>query len=266
MRLEILIQFIVPLTFLAIWALTSLLNRDSQPLPPRPGRPQGGPGGTRPAPASRGPGRPELRPPTTPLPPRSPASGSPSVQEGLAARSRPGAIPSPRDRQRTRQTQDIGDAIVYIEDGVGARGGSRGGLGLTPDTIPAGSRASRSSPSRRGQRGRSVGNQAPATQGPGEPDSPRALSEIVSQSLALRKAKPLELTPLSAPIVGLSRSLSEASATAELPRRTDPEGIPTLRGEEIRGLLASTGKIREVVLLNEVLLPPLALRGHPRRP
>ena len=38
MKLEILLQFIVPLTFLAIWALTSLLNRDAQPLPPRPNR------------------------------------------------------------------------------------------------------------------------------------------------------------------------------------------------------------------------------------
>ena len=47
MRFEVLIQFIVPLTFLAIWALTSILNRDAQPLPPRPGRPPG-PGGMRP--------------------------------------------------------------------------------------------------------------------------------------------------------------------------------------------------------------------------
>ena len=46
MRFEILIQFIVPLTFLAIWALTSLLNRDAQPLPPRPGRAPA-PGGPR---------------------------------------------------------------------------------------------------------------------------------------------------------------------------------------------------------------------------
>ncbi len=62
MRLEILLQFIVPLTFLAIWALTSLLNREAQPLPPRPGRTPV-PGGPRPgmgAPmAGRGdPGRP----------------------------------------------------------------------------------------------------------------------------------------------------------------------------------------------------------------
>ena len=47
MRLDILLQFIVPLTFLAIWALTSLLNREAQPLPPRPGR-SPVPGGPRP--------------------------------------------------------------------------------------------------------------------------------------------------------------------------------------------------------------------------
>src|SRR5438067_2114846 len=51
MHINNLIQFIVPLTFLAIWALTSLFNREAQPLPPRTGRvpnplgprPMGGP-------------------------------------------------------------------------------------------------------------------------------------------------------------------------------------------------------------------------------
>ena len=41
MKLEFLLQFMMPLTFLAIWALTSLLNRDAQPLPPRPGAGRG---------------------------------------------------------------------------------------------------------------------------------------------------------------------------------------------------------------------------------
>ncbi|MGE3822413.1 MAG: hypothetical protein AB7I30_23610 [Isosphaeraceae bacterium] len=61
-RLENLFQFIVPLTFLAIWAITSLFNREAQPPPPRrarPPRPQGwesgeSPGSTRP-PAGRDP-------------------------------------------------------------------------------------------------------------------------------------------------------------------------------------------------------------------
>lgn len=44
MRIDALYPYIVPLTFLAIWALTSLFNREAQPLPPRPGRPLGPPG------------------------------------------------------------------------------------------------------------------------------------------------------------------------------------------------------------------------------
>src|SRR3954454_72497 len=49
MRFENIFQFIVPLTFFAIWALTSLFNRETQPLPPRTGRPLG-PNGPRPTP------------------------------------------------------------------------------------------------------------------------------------------------------------------------------------------------------------------------
>ena len=37
MGLEDIIRAIVPLSFLAIWALTSIFNRDAKPLPPRPG-------------------------------------------------------------------------------------------------------------------------------------------------------------------------------------------------------------------------------------
>ena len=37
MRLHDLMQVIVPLTFLAIWALTSLLNREEKPPARRPG-------------------------------------------------------------------------------------------------------------------------------------------------------------------------------------------------------------------------------------
>jgi hypothetical protein len=83
---------------------------------------------------------------------------------------------------------------------------------------------------------------------------------MVNQSLALRKAKPLEITPLSAPITGLSRSLADASTVSEIRSRPAREGRPALTGGEIRGLLASPGKIREVVLLSEILRPPLALR------
>lgn len=46
MDLNDLLRAIVPLSFLAIWALTSLFNRDAKPLPPR--QPMGGPLGPYP--------------------------------------------------------------------------------------------------------------------------------------------------------------------------------------------------------------------------
>ena len=50
MRLD-LYQYMVPLAFIAIWALTSIFNRETQPLPPRPVRP-GGPNGPRTSPCT----------------------------------------------------------------------------------------------------------------------------------------------------------------------------------------------------------------------
>jgi hypothetical protein len=89
---------------------------------------------------------------------------------------------------------------------------------------------------------------------------------MVNQSLALQKAKPLELTPLSAPITGLSRTLSEYTAVPDVNRRHAGDSRPTLSGIEVRNLLASPGKIREVILLNEILQPPMALRRNRQRP
>src|SRR4051794_8102397 len=89
MRIENLIQFIVPLTFLAIWALTSLFNREAQPLPPRSGRVPG-PGGARPGlgnPVSKAPlerrQEPFARPTTAPRqePQRRPAQRSGRVSD-----------------------------------------------------------------------------------------------------------------------------------------------------------------------------------------
>jgi hypothetical protein len=89
---------------------------------------------------------------------------------------------------------------------------------------------------------------------------------MVNQSLALRKAKPLEITPLSAPITGLSRSLADYTAVPDINRRHAGDSRPTLTGIEVRGLLSSPGKIREIVLLSEILHPPLALRRARRQP
>src|SRR5215218_4528389 len=83
-------QFIVPLTFLAIWALTSLLNRDAQPLPPRNVRPPGPPG---PRPGGT---MPSLRPGerrAEPGPRDQPARWSPPANQTRPAAGRPGIRP-----------------------------------------------------------------------------------------------------------------------------------------------------------------------------
>ncbi len=119
MRFEILIQFIVPLTFLAIWALTSLLNRDAQPLPPRPGRPPG-PGGVRPQ--NRAAGQAAPRPPGPGAPPPQPEAAALRA-ERPEGRLDFGALQPPRERTPQRPlTGGMDDAIVYIENGPGAAG------------------------------------------------------------------------------------------------------------------------------------------------
>ena len=232
MRLEILIQFIVPLTFLAIWALTSLLNRDAQPLPPRPGRPGGGPGA---APSlARGPGQAEARPPAAPLQPRpSVASPAPPPSQAASAWPGPGPPPSSRDRLGPRRPQNLDEAIVYIENGPGPRGGTRTGAGSQSS-----SRSSRTSPARRSFRGRSAASPPPAPQGRSEPETPRALSDMMSQSRALQKAKPLELTPLGAPIVGLTRTpvrLHGGARRQPASRRGQPPDAQRRRGPQPAG-------------------------------
>jgi hypothetical protein len=260
MRFEILIQFIVPLTFLAIWALTSLLNRDSQPLPPRPGRPPGpGSGGSRPQ--NFIPGQTEARSTSATLSGRVPSASARS--ESSTAWPNADVIAAQRERSRQRPPQNLQDAIVFIENGTGARGTSRIGPGSS-SSAPAssGTRSSRGAQPRRGTRGRAASSgagAAPVVRA--EPEPHRVLSE----SLSLQKTRPLEIAPLSAPIAGLTRTLSQATAAPDVNRAHAGDGRPALTAGDLRGLLASPGKLREMALLSELLQPPLALRHRRNR-
>jgi hypothetical protein len=96
---------------------------------------------------------------------------------------------------------------------------------------------------------------------------------MVTQSLALQKTKPLEITPLNAPLSGLSSTLSQTTAVPDINRVHSGDSRPTLTGVDIRKMLGTPGKMREIALLSELLQPPLALRrasagqarGTPRR-
>ena len=96
-----------------------------------------------------------------------------------------------------------------------------------------------------------------------EPERPRALTGLVGQSMAQKRTKPLDITPLSSPMSPLSAPLSQASA-AEPARDTARTPTPTLSSNALRAMLASPSKLREVALLGELLQPPVSLRGRPR--
>ena len=257
MKLDILLQFIVPLSFLAIWALTSLLNRDAQPLPPRPMRGPG-PGGPRPG---------------TGLPPsdRGDLAG-PARYQG-AGRLSPGA------GERPGAAQWSGSSGPGRPGGLGRTAGPDSGIvilesevrGAQPASAPSSFSPSAAASARapRGTTTRRVplrGRSAPAAPSlkPVEPERARALTGLVSQPLVPKKAQHLEIAPLASPLKPLSTPLTKTSVGTPL-EHPSPHLLHTaLTSGELRTMLASPTKLREIALLTELLQPPLALRP-PRR-
>ncbi len=167
MKLEILLQFIVPLTFLAIWALTSLLNREAQPLPPRPAHGPV-PGGGRPGMGAPLAGR-----------------GDPSGQSRYPANRRPPAPVAERPAQarwsgtpvqgRSGSTMRPGgadDGIVILESET--RTSQASTSSFSPSSTAA-SRSARTAPARRNARGRAP--QAAPLKAI-EPERPRLLTGL----------------------------------------------------------------------------------------
>jgi hypothetical protein len=262
MRFEILIQFIVPLMFLAIWALTSLLNRDAQPLPPRAGRSPGA--GGPPRPLGRMPVQSESRAPGMGGPVQAPGSSQLQQQRTMWPAAPPAAA-NMRERPFQRPPlKNMDDAIVYLENDPTRRGGVRpvAPPGTTAGA-PSGSRLPRSTPQRKGTRGRPIIPSGAPNQGKAEPRTHRALSDQVNQSMALQRNKPLEITPLFTSLAPLSLPLSQASVAPQVQQERGTANPVTLSGLDIRKMLSSPGKLREFALLTEILQPPVALR--PRR-
>jgi hypothetical protein len=259
MRFEVLIQFIVPLTFLAIWALTSILNRDAQPLPQRQGRPPG-PGGMRPT--GRPPGQVDPLRPGGGLPNRPPvppgAGERPAAWTGLGAPPAPPPAPRPRPRVNTLE-----EAIVYLENEQAAQGSGRPAMGQPGS---AGARPLRGSPSRRGGRTR-TGVSSSTLQPRTDPETRRALTDQVNLSLAKQRSKPLELSPLNAPMTSLTSSMSHPSITTQMAQfaKPGPAAVRPPSALEIQKMLAAPSKLREVFMLAEILKPPVALRRRGRQ-
>jgi hypothetical protein len=249
MKLEMLIQFIIPLVFLAIWALTSLLNRETQPLPPRQRKIPGS--DENPTSASSWgrefvdrtaatPERPTLSRPT----PASTASGSPPQAAARRAQSGMSSRPAP--------ARPLGpdDAIVVI-DSEGRR--------VATITEPSARSNRQSNSSRRNNRGKGGSNASSLRESPAE--TKRSLTDSVNRSLARERSQSQGLTPLSASFAPLSASPISSVQVGGVhgPTIAAAQG-PALTDRDLQDMLRRPGKLREIALLGEILQPPVALR------
>ena len=260
MKLEALSQFIVPLVFLAIWALTSLLNRDSQQLPQRPSRP-----GTGPRPGGQGGGRRDAfasardddsAPAVSGPPPRRTtvdSLDSRSMERDAAAQARPSTSRQGSGRALDADVYVIDDEVVFV-DPVTRRPIASTSL------APAGG-AARSTPRapapRKPARGRR-NEPASARTRRADPETQRVLSEQVGLSLAQNRSQPLNLSPLTANLSNLSNTSLRDPSIASIV--TVSGGPPALSAQDVRKMMADGARLREMAVLTELLQPPVSLR------
>jgi hypothetical protein len=220
-----LFQFIVPLTFLAIWALTSLFNREAPPLPQRVGRPQppGGPGS--------GPGGAVVR--------------SEALNRDPSLRWAP---PAGSDRPGVRRAGRPDDEILIIEENRRPAAQSPTNAGATRPAAGSGAR--------RGSRPRPA---APAPKRP-EPTASRPLSGTLAPSNAMTPmARHLDLNPLNLPASPLMPS-DPRDLARTISEPTRQASRPALVWDDYKLLVSTPSKLREAVLVSEILQPPLSLR------
>jgi hypothetical protein len=211
MDLDSLWKVIVPLAFLAIWALTALFNRDAKPLP---NRVQGAPSpyGPRPQPLTR-----------TTVVERSPTlRWSP---QGTAAPARAGND----------------DDIVILD---------------SPRQQPLRPSPGRGVSSTRRTRTKPAAPAKPAATG----SQPRVSQSGVSQTVNQQITGGLTIEPLTTSSVP---STTIASVAASAPK--GEQGGAFRRSVSVAALINSPEKIREAILISEILQPPLSLRHRNRR-
>jgi hypothetical protein len=211
--LENILKAIVPLAFLAIWALTAVFNKEENKLPPRASGPPN-PYGPRPG-----------------IPPR---AASTAAERSPTLRWGPQNVASPSPKPG-------GDEDIVILDAP------RTARTIQPRNPPA--RRTRTKPAT------SIAAK-PATIVPSKIDLGN-----VTQSVNQQLAMPLMMEPLSAPLTGVgSRPTLSSPATA-----VDHKAAATVRAISISASLSDPQRLREAILINEVLQPPLALRRRMRR-
>lgn len=212
MDLQDIVKVIVPLTFLAIWALTAVFNKEENKLPPRPSGPPN-PYGPRPG-----------------IPPRVAATGE-----------RPPALRWGPQNVATNPPRPGGDDDIVILDSP------RLARTVQPRNAPP--RRSRPKPSTT-----VVAKTTPII-------APKLGLGNISQTVNQQLATPIGMESLTAPLTGVgSRPVASAASQA-----VDHKAAPTIRAVSVAASLADPQRLREAILINELLQPPLALRRRMRR-
>ncbi len=247
MRFDILIQFLVPLAIMAMWALTSLLNREAQSLPTRAPVPKPGPGRSDP-PIGRGePVNAARFQPPAPLRDRPPAQRWPEA--------------TPPARSGPLRIGAADDGIVIIgSDNRGNRAQPSTG---SPPASSGSASSSRGTQTRRGSRVRPAA--ITGSSRPKEADHQRALTSLVNQSLAQKKNRPLEIAPLSSPLSPIAMPLTQMSIGTAIEHPGSYQLDTALSSRELRVMISTSNKLREIALLNELLQPPVSLRAPRHR-
>jgi len=224
MRIEQLSHFIVPLAFAAIWALTSLFNREAQPLPPRAGG---------------------VRPP-------GPRPGSPQART---------AVSSPRNEPDPSRPADRSQSPTD----PGRRDNERYGARPQPEVRRAPANPPKPAP---GAKRVVKGRPTPAPQTPQPRDrnesTPRHKLEIpLTTSTSGPAAAPRggHLDPLSLPPSPLLSGDTPIAMRAE-DRNARADERDHVTADALLRLLLNPARLRETLLVNELLQPPVSMRGR----
>lgn len=229
MGLEDVLKAIVPVTFIVVWALSSLLNKETKPAPMnRPGqgfgpRPGGGGGGM--------PARPGER-----------LGGSGSMARDPSLRWGPTGTEASPSRPGTRPDDEI---LVIRPEPSRAAGAPLPRPGSSASSVAA----------RRAARAKAIQAASPRRV---EPAAAKPLAAAPGLNMPQQIGRALELLP---PLT---------SAPAQTPGVLAPPGGSKIAVPDVapifdfRRLVNAPDRMREAIVINEVLQPPLARRHHRR--
>lgn len=221
-----LLKLVIPAIFLIVWAVGQLLNREAA-KPPRPPRPRAA-GGLPP------------RPDLAPRPREAPRLPEPTMRWGDQEESKPPSIPA-RPLLEPRRTVGDPDEIVIL--------GSETGPPRAAPHRPAARGSSRPRPAPGAKRSRKVTEPSLRV----EPLQASSKNLATVAGLTSGAIRPMDVADTAGPL--------GASMPAESVRAIGSASGPKV--QRLRTALATPERIRDALILNEVLGPPVSRR--PRR-